>query len=131
MANLAPEQRKFFEDKNFAFIATVNKDGSPQVTPVWVDVDGNTILVNTADSRLKFRNLQRDRRVAIALVDQTNPYSAIAVKGKVTSIEKGKIADDHIDKMAKKYIGQDKYPFRRPDENRVLLRIEPIKVATR
>jgi PPOX class probable F420-dependent enzyme len=131
MVNLSAQERKLFEDKNFAFIATVNKDGSPQVTPVWVDTDGKSIFVNSATSRQKFFNLTRDPRVAIALVDQADPYKAIMVNGKVTSVEKGKVADDHIDKMAKKYIGQDKYPYRQPNEERVLFKIEPTSVKTR
>ena len=131
MKDLSPEERKMFEDKNFSFIATINKDGSPQVTPTWVDTDGKFILVNVNTTRQKLKNVQTDPRVAISLVDQADPYKAIFVKGKVVSIEKGKVAEDHIDKMARKYIGQDKYPFRGPGEQRVLLKIEPLKVTTR
>ena|SRR5579872_1121431 len=131
MVNLSPEERKFFEDKNFAFVSTLNKDGSPQVTPTWVDTDGKYVLVNIATSRQKFHNVQRDPRVAIAIVDLTNPYRAITVKGKVTSIVKGPEAEAHIDKMAKKYLGQDKYPYRQSTEQRVLLKVEPIKVQVR
>jgi len=131
LVSLSAEERKFFEEKNFAFVATLNKDGSPQVTPTWVDTDGKNIYVNVATSRQKFHNLKRDPRVSIALVDQTNPYKAIFVKGKVTSIEQGEVAENHIDKLAKKYLGQDKYPYRQPTEKRVLLTIEPQKVVTR
>jgi len=131
MKDLSPEERKMFEDKNFSFIATINKDGSPQVTPTWVDTDGKFILVNVNTTRQKLKNVQTDPRVAISLVDQADPYKAIFVKGKVVSIEKGKVAEDHIDKMAKKYIGQDKYPYRGPGEQRVLLKIEPLKITTR
>jgi PPOX class probable F420-dependent enzyme len=128
LISLNPEQRKLLEDKNFAFVATINKDGSPQVTPTWVDTDGKYVLVNINTSRQKFRNLSRDPRVAIALVDQTNPYKGVFVWGKVVSMEKGKVADDHIDKMAKKYTGATKYGNRFPGEQRVLLKIEPSKV---
>ena len=131
MVNITPEERKFFEDKNFAFIATVNKDGSPQVTPVWIDTDGKNILVNVATSRQKLRNVKRDPRVAISIFDMTNPYKAIFVKGKVTSIQQGPEAESHIDKMAKKYIGQDIYPYRTSTEQRVLLIVEPQKVTVR
>ena len=131
MKDLSPEERKMFEDKNFSFIATINKDGSPQLSPTWVDTDGKFILVNVNTTRQKLKNVQTDPRVAISLVDQADPYKAIFVKGKVVSIEKGKVAEDHIDKMAKKYIGQDKYPFRGPGEQRVLLKIEPLKITTR
>jgi PPOX class probable F420-dependent enzyme len=131
MASLTPEQRKLFEEKNFAFIATLNKDGSPQVTPTWVDTDGKNILINTANTRQKFPNVKRDPRVSVSLIDQTDPYKAIFVKGKVVSIQQGDVAENHIDKMAKKYLGQDKYPYRQPDEKRILLTIEPSKVVTR
>lgn len=131
MTNLTPEQRKYFEDKNFAFIATLDRDGSPQVTPTWVDTDGKNILINTANTRQKFPNVKRDPRVSISLVDQGNPYKAIFVKGKVTSIQQGEIAENHIDRMAKKYLGQDKYPYRQPSEKRVLLTIEPTKIVLR
>lgn len=131
MTNIPSEARQVFEDKNFAFVATLNKDGSPQVTPTWVDVEGDHILVNVATTRQKFKNVKRDPRIAIAIVDQTNPYKAIMVRGKVVSIEQGAKADAHIDKMAKKYIGQDKYPFRQPNEERVLLTIQPTKIIVR
>jgi PPOX class probable F420-dependent enzyme len=129
LVNLTAEQVKLFEDKNFAFVATLNKDGSPQVTATWADTDGKNILVNIATSRQKFRNIIRDPRVAVALVDMKDPYKEIIIRGKVISIEKGKIADDHIDKMSKKYTGQDKYGSRRPGEQRVLLKIEPSKIV--
>ena len=129
MVSLTPEQKKLFEDKNFAFVATVNKDGSPQVTATWVDTDGKNVLVNVATSRQKFRNISKDPRVAVALVDQKNPYEEIIIRGKVISMEKGRVADDHIDKMSKKYTGQDKYESRRPGEQRVLLTIEPSKIV--
>ncbi len=121
--------RKLFDGKNFAFIATVNRDGSPQVTPVWVDTDEKYILVNTATGRVKQRNARRDPRVAVAILEHSNPYHMVAVQGRVVEQVKGHIADQHIDKMAKKYTGQDRYPNRRPGEERVLLRIEPQKIA--
>src|SRR5215204_2937835 len=114
-----PSIAKLFERKNFAFLATLMKDGSPQVTPTWVDIDknNNTILVNTAKGRIKYRNISRDPRVAVS------------VRGKVIEQINGKEADEHIDKLAKKYLGKDKYPRRRPGEERVLLRIKPKLVA--
>jgi PPOX class probable F420-dependent enzyme len=116
-----------FKGKNFAFVATLMKDGSPQITPTWVDVDGDYIIVNTAQGRLKQKNLSRDPRVAISLVDGANPYNMVTVRGKVTE-QTTKGADEHIDKMAKKYIGLDKYPNRAPGEKRILLKIKPEKV---
>jgi PPOX class probable F420-dependent enzyme len=112
-----------------ANLATLNPDGSPQVTPVWVDFDGSSIIVNTARGRVKAKNLARDPRVALAIVDPGNPLRHIAVQGRVTEMtEKG--GDAHIDKMAKKYLGKDTYPGRTPGEVRVIVRIAPVKVTT-
>ena len=113
----------------FAQLATLNPDGSPQVTPVWVDFDGTHILVNTAKGRVKTKNLAREPRVALSISDPENPYRYLGVQGRVTEMtEQG--ADAHIDKMAKKYMGKDKYPFRAPGEVRVLVKIAPDKVHT-
>ena len=129
MSGLDDQARKLFEGKNFAFVATVNRDGSPQVTPVWVDTDGKYIIVNTAIGRVKQVNTKRDPRVAVAIFDQTNPYHMITIKGRVVDQIKGTSAEQHIDKMAKKYTGQDRYPNRRPGEQRVLLKIEPRTIS--
>ena len=122
---------KIFEERNFAFLATVMKDGSPQVTPTWVDVDkrDGTVLVNTAKGRTKHRNVSTDPRVAVSVIDVSNPYRMVAIRGKVIEQINGKVADQHIDKLAKKYLGEDKYPRRRPGEERILLRIKPEHVA--
>jgi PPOX class probable F420-dependent enzyme len=113
----------------FAQLATLNPDGSPQVTPVWVDFDGTHILVNTAKGRVKTKNLAREPRVALSISDPENPYRYLGVQGRVTEMtEQG--ADAHIDKMAKKYMGKDTYPFRAPGEVRVLVKIAPDKVHT-
>ena len=126
-----PSIAKLFEEKNFAFLATLMKDGSPQVTPTWIDIDksNNTILVNTAKGRVKHRNISRDPRVGVSVVDFSNPYHMVSVRGKVIEQINGREADDHIDKMAKKYLGKDKYPGRAPGEERLLLRIKPQHVA--
>jgi PPOX class probable F420-dependent enzyme len=126
-----PSMAKLFEGKNFAFLATLMKDGSPQVTPTWVDIDknNNTILVNTAKGRIKHRNISRDPRVAVSVIDFSNPYHMVTVRGKVIEQINGKDADEHIDKLSKKYLGKDKYPRRAPGEERVLLRIKPAHVA--
>jgi PPOX class probable F420-dependent enzyme len=116
-----------FKGKNFAFVATLMEDGSPQITPTWVDVDGDYIIVNTAQGRLKQKNISRDPRVAVSLVDNANPYNMVTVRGKVAE-QTTKGADEHIDKMAKKYIGLDKYPNRIPGEKRIILKIKPEKV---
>lgn len=113
----------------FANLATLNEDGSPQVTPVWVDFDGTNLLVNTARGRMKDRNLRRDPRVAVSITDPENPYRYIGIQGRVSQMtESG--ADAHINKMAKKYLNKDTYPFRAPGEVRVLVTIVPEKVHT-
>jgi PPOX class probable F420-dependent enzyme len=108
----------------FANVATVMKDGSPQVTPVWFDYTGGKIRINTARGRVKARTMKAGTRVAIAIMDPENPYRYIQVRGRVASVtENG--ADAHIDSLAKKYLGKDKYPFSQPGEVRVLYEIEP------
>jgi PPOX class probable F420-dependent enzyme len=117
-----------FQKKAFASLSTLMPDGQPQVTPVWVDFDGKHVLVNSAKGRVKDRNMRRDPRVSMALIDPDNPYRHLQVQGRVVEItEDG--ADQHIDKMAKKYLGQDKYPFRQPGEVRVLYKIRPDRTA--
>lgn len=113
-----------FSKPAFAHLVTLMPDGSPQVTPVWVDLDGNTVIVNTAKGRLKDRNMKRDPRVALAVSDPANPYRYVQVRGRVSDItESG--ADTHIDKMAKKYLNQETYPGRQKGEVRVIYRITP------
>jgi PPOX class probable F420-dependent enzyme len=127
-----PSIAKLFEGKNFAFLATLMKDGSPQVTATWVDIDKSnnyTILVNTAEGRVKHRNISRDPRVAVSIIDSSNPYHMVSIRGKVIEQIKGKDAEEHIDKMAKKYLDKEKYPRRRPGEERLLLRIKPQHVV--
>jgi PPOX class probable F420-dependent enzyme len=113
----------------FAQLATVNADGTPQVTPVWVDYDGTHLLVNTARGRVKTKNLERNPRVALSISDPENPYRYVGIQGRVVEMsETG--GDAHIDKMAKKYLNKDSYPFRQPGEVRVIVRIAPDKVHT-
>jgi PPOX class probable F420-dependent enzyme len=123
-----PSVRKIFEGKNFVFISSIMRDGSPQVTPTWVDIENGNILVNTAIDRIKHKNISRDPRVALAIADQNNPYDMVTVRGRTIEQVTGDAAEEHIDKMAKKYIGKDKYPFRSPGEKRVILKIKPEKV---
>jgi PPOX class probable F420-dependent enzyme len=130
MANSIPENfRDLFEKKAFGQLATLMPDGTPQVTPVWLDFDGTHVRVNSAKGRLKDKNMRRNGNVAISLQDPDNPYRYLAVRGKVVDItEKG--ADDHIDSLAKKYLGKDKYPLRSPGEVRVIYKIQPERVST-
>ena len=118
-----------FDKKVFAGLATLMPDGSPQVTPVWIDFDGENLLVNTAAGRQKDKNLQRDSRVALMLVDPDNPYRYLEVRGRVVERTHDG-ADDHINRMAKKYLGKDVYPFRQPAEVRVLYKIKPERVSS-
>ena len=103
------------------------KDGSPQVSPVWADYENDHVLVNTAEGRIKHKNVLRDPRVAISVVDQNNPLNMTTIRGKVIEI----IPDyeyKHANKLTKKYIGTDKYPFRQPGEKRTILKILPERV---
>src|SRR5215469_14698933 len=125
-----PEKyRDLFNKRAFAALTTLMPDGSPQTTPVWVDTVGEYVIFNSAKGRQKDRNVRRDTRVALAIVDPDNPYRYLEVRGKVAEItEQG--ADAHIDKMAKKYLGQDKYPYRQPSEVRVIYKIRPEHTTT-
>jgi PPOX class probable F420-dependent enzyme len=115
--------------KPLAHLATVMPDGSPQVTPVWFDVSGDKVRVNTARGRVKDRNMQANAAVALSIVDPDNPYRHIVIRGRITHVtEVG--ADAHIDSLAKKYLGVDKYPGRKPGEVRVTYEIEPTSVST-
>ena len=129
MAGVIPEKYvDLFSKKAFANLATVNPDGTPQVTPVWVDYDGTHVLVNSARGRRKDKNMETNPAVALSILDPDNPYRYLEVRGRVAEItEDG--ADEHIDKMAKKYLGQDKYPFRQPGEVRVLFKIQPLHTS--
>ena len=125
MATVIPEKyQDLLQKKIFVSLATLMPDGRPQVTPVWFDYDGKHVLINSAKGRVKDKNMRRDPRVSLVFVDPENPYRHLQVQGRVVeTTENG--ADQHIDKLAKKYLGQDKYPFRQPGEERVIYRIEP------
>jgi PPOX class probable F420-dependent enzyme len=129
VSKLSPDVVQLFRDKNLVYVATLMPDGSPQITPTWVDVDeeNNTILVNTAKGRVKQKNLARDPRIAVAVVDRNNPYNVATIRGRVLE-QTTKGADAHIDRMAKKYLGLDSYPFRNAAEERVILKVKPEKI---
>jgi len=120
--------RKLFEGKNLAFVSTLMKDGHPHITPTWIDIQDGHIFVNTAIGRIKQRNVSRDPRISISIVDQNNPYDMVTVRGRVIGQITGDAADEHIDKLAKKYLGKEKYPNRAPGEKRVILKIKPERV---
>ncbi len=123
-ATLSEGVKKLFLEPNFAHLATLMPDGSPQVTPVWVDLEGGRILVNTAEGRAKPRNVRRDPRVAISIARQDNPYASAFIRGRVVEI-RHEGADELMDKLAKKYLDQDRYPWRQPGEQRLIMVIEP------
>ncbi len=128
-ATIPQEFRDLLTKKAFAHLATIMPDGSPQVTPVWIDFDGGHVRVNSAKGRIKDKNMRRNGRVALAIQDPENPYRYLAVRGRVEEItETG--ADAHIDSLTKKYLGQDRYPHRQPGEVRVIYRIRPERVST-
>lgn len=113
--------------KAYAHVATLMADGRPQVSPVWVDYDGEYIIMNTARGRVKDKNITRDKRVALSIQDPDDPYRCLIVQGEVAEIsEEG--ANEVIDSLAKKYLGVDRYPWYRPEETRVSYWIAPLKV---
>lgn len=130
MSATIPETfRDLLTKKAFAHLGTIMLDGSPQVTPVWFDFDGSHVRVNSAKGRVKDKNMRRNGRVALAIQDPDNPYRYLAVRGRVEEVTEAG-ADAHIDSLAKKYLGQDRYPYRQPDEVRVIYRIRPERVST-
>lgn len=124
MADIPDTYRDLFTKKAFAHLATVGGNGQPQVTPVWCDFDGTHVRINTAKGRTKERNVGANPRVALSIQDPDNPYRYLQVRGRVVEMtEHG--ADGHIDALAKKYLDQDRYPYRRPGEVRVMVKILP------
>ena len=122
MAAIPDQFKDLLEKKAFAHLGTVMKDGSPQVTPIWFDYDGTHVRINSAKGRWKDKNMRNRPKVALSILDPDNPYRHMQVRGTVTEVtENG--ADAHIDSLAKKYLGQDKYPFRQPGEVRVIYKI--------
>jgi PPOX class probable F420-dependent enzyme len=130
MASSIPEKfANLFHKPVFASLATVMPDGSPQVTPVWVDYDGKHVLFNSALGRVKDKNVRRDPRVSLAIQDPENPYRYVEVRGRVVEITQDG-ADEHINKLSQKYLGKPVYPFRQSAEVRVLYKIEPEHVSS-
>src|SRR5439155_25851461 len=127
MGTLKEKQAQLLLDKNFASIATVNADGSPHVTPVWVDWDGEAVLVNTLRGRVKERNIARHPRVEILVYNLENPYQYVRVSGDAELVEEN--AEEHIDTLTKKYMGEDRYPWRAPGDTRVIVRVRPDRVS--
>jgi PPOX class probable F420-dependent enzyme len=120
--------RRLFEGKNFAFVSTVMSNGYPHTTPTWVDLEDGNILINTSIGRVKQKNVSRDPRLSLAVVDHNNPYDMVTVRGRVIEQIEGDAAEKHIDKLSKKYLGKDEYPNRTAEEKRLILKVKPEKI---
>ena len=126
---LSERDRRILEAPNFASLATAMPDGAPHVSTVWIDLDGEEVLVNTGEGLVKTQNVRRDPRVAISVFDQQeDPYEQVVIHGTVVDITPDG-ADEHIDRLAKKYLGVDTYPWREPGEQRLILRIRVDRVS--
>ncbi|MGI0090548.1 MAG: PPOX class F420-dependent oxidoreductase [Nitrososphaerales archaeon] len=125
---LSDNAKRVIDGKNFATVATLLPDGSPHVSPVWVDRDGDVILINSTRARQKTKNVKKDPRIAISIFDMTNPYSKTLIRGKVLEVtEKG--AEEHIDKLSMKYTAKAKYPYHDAKDPRVLIRVEATRAS--
>ena len=120
---LTDSQREFLEQPFYGAVTTLRPDGTPHTTVVWIDVDEEGVMFNTAGGRAKPRNLQRDPRLSLNVIDPNNGYRWISIDGRAELTTDG--ADAQIDKLAKKYLGEDEYPWRKPDEQRIIVRIRP------
>ncbi len=118
---------RLFQGRNLAFISTLSKDGSPHITPVWADIEDDLILINTFETSAKNRNIARDPRIALSVVENNNPYNMVSIKGRVIE-QTTEGADEHLKKLAKRYLGLGKYYYRKPKQRRIILKIKPEKV---
>ena len=129
MATLNEKQAALFTGRNWGVIATVREDGSPQATPVWVDYDGENVLVNSARGRTKVKNIERDPRATVTVLPAENQQGGyVMVSGPAEIVDEGAGAVEHINMLAKKYLGEDKYPYLGPGEQRVIIQIRPERV---
>ena len=131
MAGLSEKARALLDEPNLAFLATLSADGSPQVTPVWIDYEDGAVLVNTAVGWAKDRNMRRDPRVAVSLASRDDIYRRLSIRGRVVGFVEGDEAERHLDKLSKKYTGNDPYQDRKAGERRVVFRIEPDRIHER
>jgi len=126
VATLTDKQREFLDNPFVATVTTLRKDGSPHETVVWIDTDNGEVVFNTAVGRAKERYLRNDPRVGVMVIDPENAYRWVSVSGKAELTTEG--ADAEIDKLSKKYLGKDEYPWRNPEEQRINVRITPERV---
>jgi PPOX class probable F420-dependent enzyme len=125
---LSTKARELIARPVLASLATLNPSGSPQITPLWIDLDGDDVVLNTAQGRIKARNLEQDARVAVSVIDPDDPYNVVAFSGTVTDVST-EGADEHIDALAKKYLGVDSYPMRREGEVRIKVTVRTDRIA--
>ena len=128
MAELNDRARSLFEGPNLAFLADVMEDGSPHVSPLWIELENGYVTFNTAAGRLKERNIRRDPRVAISVAHRDDPYDRVDIRGRVVEIVEGEEADEQIDRLARKYTEHESYPWRREGERRLKVVVEPLVV---
>ena len=121
------ELSRLFQFRNIAYLGTLSKDGSPHITPVWAEMVGDLIMINTFEESAKIRHISKDKRIALSLVDQNNPFSMVSIKGKVVE-QTSEGADEHLKKLAKRYLGIGKYYYRKPNHKRVILKLKPEKI---
>jgi PPOX class probable F420-dependent enzyme len=127
MTTLTDKQAELFRGKNWGTVTTLRQDGSPHSTPVWIDTDGEHVLFNTSVGRAKERHLRRDPRVSVTVLPAENQQAGyVSVTGTAEIVEEG--AFEHIDKLAQKYLGQEKYPYLQEGEQRVIVRVTPERV---
>jgi PPOX class probable F420-dependent enzyme len=131
VAKLSDNEAQLFLDKNFGAVATLREDGSPLVTPVWVDYDGENVVFNTASPRAKWKHLKRDPRVAIEVHPADDPYKYVTVSGTAELVEDEDEANRHIDKMSAKYRGVPSYQGHKAGERRVIVRVTPERVFSK
>ncbi|MEV6366533.1 PPOX class F420-dependent oxidoreductase [Micromonospora musae] len=125
MEILTDDDLALLAEPQLAHVATIEEDGSPHVTPVWIDTDGEHILFNTIRGRTKYENLRRNPQVAISVADRANDFRTLWIKGRAELVTEG--AEEHLDRLARKYLGQESYPFRQPGEQRVIIRVTPMR----
>jgi PPOX class probable F420-dependent enzyme len=125
---LSTKARELISRPVLASLATLNPDGSPQITPLWIDLDGDDVVFNTARGRIKARNLEKDHRVAVSVIDPEDQYNVVAFRGTVINVTT-EGADEHIDALAQKYLGVDTYPMRREGEVRIRITVRTDRIA--
>jgi PPOX class probable F420-dependent enzyme len=129
--SLTDKARRLVDAPNLAFLATLDEDGWPHVSAVWIDRDGDTLQVNTAVGRVKDRNMRRDERVGVSIVSADDPYDRVTIRARVAEIDESAEASRHVDRLTRKYTEHEDYPWHKPHERRVVFRLEPVQVADR